>query len=520
MTTKKGDLFERYDDRARRVVVLAQEEARFHNHDYIGTEHLLPGLIHEREGVAAQVLADLGVTLEAVRRQVKEMIGPGDQAPSGYIPFTPRAKTVLELALRQALQLGHNHVGTEHILLGLVHERGGTAAEILAELGVGLEGMRHRIIQAIVERNHGETPEPATGRDDSGVWPFLDQCGSDLTEAARRAELDPVVGREGEIERVVEILTRRHRNVPLLIGEPGVGKSAVTTGLAHRVAAGHVPSVLQGRTVRTVNLGALLAHPQHRGRDTAVLTTLLDEVRAHGTLVVFLGGALTPLHLPDGTTSALALCRPLIGSPGVLFVGSCTHTEYERRVLDPAVERTLQPVFVAEPTLDEAIEMLKSNRDRLEEHHRVSITDAALVAAASLARDHVPDQRLPRSAIDLLDEAGAQVRVRAVQRPGTAYDTQIAEVRRAKEEAIDRQDFDRAMELREKEKALLRARDDAARGESQLVGDLLEIGEAEVLSALSVYSGTQHPEPARVTAPRRVRPVQAVEHDPFVWSMS
>ncbi|MEU4921408.1 UvrB/UvrC motif-containing protein [Streptomyces parvus] len=387
-----------------------------------------------------------------------------------------------------------------------------------------MDRVRQRVVQELIESNHVEVHEPGTNQNGSRMWPLLDQCGSDLTEAARRSVLDPVVGRDREIERVVEVLTRRHRNLPLLIGEPGVGKTAVTTGLAHRVAAGQVPPVLQRQTVRTVNLGALLADPQHRGRGTAVLTTLLDEVRAHGTLVLCLSGALTPLHLSDGTTNALTLCRPLLGSPGVLLVGSCTSSEYERRVLDPAVERTVQPVSIAEPTLEEAIEILKSIRNRLEEHHRVSISDAALVAAASLARDHVPDQRLPRSAIDLLDEASAQVRVREVERLNTAlssYDTQIAEVRQAKEAAIDQQDFERARALHDQEKALLRAHRDANRSEPQPMDDLpLEIDESDVVSALSVYSGTQHPEPARTTTARQVRSVQAVEHDPFVWSMS
>ncbi|MFH9478690.1 Clp protease N-terminal domain-containing protein [Streptomyces anulatus] len=521
---KKEHVFDRYDNRARRAVVLAQEEARRLNHNYIGTEHILLGLIHEGEGVAAKALETLGISLQAVRQQLEEIIGQGQQTPSGHLPFTPRAKKILELSLREALQLGHNYIGTEHILLSLIREGEGVGAQIIVKLGVGLGRVRQRVIQELVESNHVEVHESETSQNDSRMWPLLDQCGSDLTEAARRSVLDPVVGRHREIDRVVEVLTRRHRNVPLLIGEPGVGKTAVTTGLAHRVAAGQVPPVLQRQTVRTVNLGALLVDPQHRGRDTAVLTTLLDEVRAHGTLVVFLSGALTPLHLPDGTINALTLCRPLLGSPGVLLVGSCTSSEYERRVLDPAVERMVQPVPIGEPMLDDAIEILKSVRNRLEEHHGVSISDAALAAAASLARDHVPDQQLPRSAIDLLDEASAQVRVREVQRLNTAlssYDTQIAEVRQAKEEAIDRQDFDRAETLRDQEKALLRTYRDAKSSQSQQMDDLpLEIDEADVVSALSVYSGTQHPEPVRTTTPRQVRSVQAVEHDPFVWSMS
>ncbi|MFD8107282.1 Clp protease N-terminal domain-containing protein [Streptomyces microflavus] len=519
------NVFDRYDNWARRVVVLAQEEARSLNHNYIGTEHILLGLIHEGEGVAAKALESLGISLQAVRQQAEEVIGLGQETPSGQPPFTPRAKRVLlELALHEARQLGHNHIGTEHILLGLIRKDDGVGVQLLVMLGADLSRLRQQVTQEIAERNHVEVHEPGTSQNDSRVWPLLDQCGSDLTEAAQRSVLDPVVGRDREVERVVEVLTRRHRNVPLLIGEPGVGKTAVTTGLAHRVAAGQVPPVLQRQTVRRVNLGALLADPQHRGRDTAVLTTLLDEVRAHGNLVVFLSGALTPLHLPDGTTNALSLCRPLLGSPGVLLVGSCTSSEYERRVLDPAVERMVQPVSIAEPTLEDAIEILKGIRDRLEEHHRVSISDAALVAAASLARDHVPDQQLPRSAIDLLDEASAQVRVREVQRLNIAlssYDAQITEVRQAKEKAIDEQDFEQAYTFREQERALLEARHEAKLSDPQSMNDLpLEIDEADVVSALSVYSGTQHPEPARVTTARRVRPVQAVEHDPFVWSMS
>ncbi|MET4671492.1 MULTISPECIES: Clp protease N-terminal domain-containing protein [unclassified Streptomyces] len=338
------NVFDHYDNWARRVVVLAQEEARSLNHNYIGTEHILLGLIHQGEGVAAKALESLGISLQAVRQQAEEVIGLGQETPTGHLPFTPRAKTVLlELSLHEARQLGHTHIGTEHILLGLIRKDDGVGVQLLVMLGADLSRLRQQVIQEIAERNHVVVHEPGTSQNDSRVWPLLDQCGSDLTEAAQRSVLDPVVGRDREVERVVEVLTRRHRNVPLLIGEPGVGKTAVTTGLAHRVAAGQVPPVLQRQTVRTVNLGALLADPQHRGRDTAVLTTLLDEVRAHGTLVVYLSGALTPLHLPDGTTNALSLCRPLLGSPGVLLVGSCTSSEYERRVLDPAVERMVQP---------------------------------------------------------------------------------------------------------------------------------------------------------------------------------
>jgi ATP-dependent Clp protease ATP-binding subunit ClpC len=527
MTEKKP--VDWFDAGARRALVLAQEEARLLHHNYIGVEHLLLGLIHEGEGVAAKALESLGNSLDAVRREVEEIIDRGPQAPSGHIPFTPRAKKVLELSLREALQLGHNYIGTEHILLGLIREGEGVAAQVLVKLGADYTRVRQQVLELLVARDlaHADEPEAASTR--SRAWPLLDQCGRDLTAAARQSLLDPVVGRDKEIERVVQILTRRHRNVPLLVGEPGAGKTAVAYGLAQSIAAGDVPSVLQRQTVRSLDLGVLFADPQYRGRGADLLTELLGEVRSHGDLVLFLSGALSPLHLPDETTNALTLFRSLLGAPGVLFVGSCTGQEFARRGLEPAVDRLIQPVTVAEPAADDVLEILRSVRGRLEEHHRVSLTDDALKAAASLARDHVPDQQLPGSAIDLLDEASAQVRVREVrtneQRANAAlrqYEAKIAGVRQVKEEAIDRQDFEQARAFLDREKALIAERRRAEQSAREPADDLpLEITEADVVNALAVYSGTQSPEPPRATAvARQARPVQPVEHDPYVWSMS
>ncbi|WP_052808616.1 Clp protease N-terminal domain-containing protein [Streptomyces cyaneogriseus] len=519
---------EKFNAGARRTLVLAQEEARLLNHHHIGTEHILLGLIHEGESVATTALESLGISLEALRQQVEESIGRGQQAPSGPIPFTPRAKKVLELALREALQLGHSYIGTEHILLGLIREGESVTAQVLVKLGADLNRVRRQVMELLAGRAPS-TGEPVAVGAPPRSWPLLDQCGRDLTAAARQSRLDPVVGRDKEIERVVQILARRHRNVPMLVGEPGVGKTAVAFGLARSIAAGDVPSVLQHQTVRSLDLGALLADPQYRGRGTDLLTELLGEVRSHGDLVLFLGGALSPLHLSDGTTNALTLFRSLLGTPGVLFVGSCTTLEFGRRGLEPAIDRSIQAVPVAEPAADDVLEILKSVRGRLEEHHRVSLTDEALKAAASLARDHVPDQRLPGSAIDLLDEASAQVRVREArtdeQRAHAAvqqYAAQIAEVRQAKEEAIDQQDFERAMTLRVREKALIAERRHAEQSAREPADDLpLEITEADVVNALAVYSGTHSPEPPRATPrARQVRPAQPVEHDPYVWSMS
>jgi ATP-dependent Clp protease ATP-binding subunit ClpC len=406
-------MFERFTDRARRVVVLAQEEARMLNHNYIGTEHILLGLIHEGEGVAAKALESLGISLDAVREQVQEIIGQGQQAPSGHIPFTPRAKKVLELSLREALQLGHNYIGTEHILLGLIREGEGVAAQVLVKLGADLNRVRQQVIQ-LLSGYQGKEPAtsggPAAENTPSGSL-VLDQFGRNLTQAARESKLDPVIGREKEIERVMQVLSRRTKNNPVLIGEPGVGKTAVVEGLAQAIIRGEVPETLKDKQLYTLDLGALVAGSRYRGDFEERLKKVLKEIRTRGDIILFIDEihTLVGAGAAEGAIDAASILKPMLARGELQTIGATTLDEYRKHVeKDPALERRFQPIQVAEPSLAHAIEILKGLRDRYEAHHRVSITDAALVAAANLADRYINDRFLPDKAIDLIDEAGAR----------------------------------------------------------------------------------------------------------------
>jgi ATP-dependent Clp protease ATP-binding subunit ClpC len=454
-------MFERFTDRARRVVVLAQEEARMLNHNYIGTEHILLGLIHEGEGVAAKALESLGISLDSVREQVQEIIGQGQQAPSGHIPFTPRAKKVLELSLREALQLGHNYIGTEHILLGLIREGEGVAAQVLVKLGADLNRVRQQVLQ-LLSGYQGKEPATAGGPQEgtpSGSL-VLDQFGRNLTQAAREGKLDPVIGREKEIERVMQVLSRRTKNNPVLIGEPGVGKTAVVEGLAQNVVKGEVPETLKDKQLYTLDLGALVAGSRYRGDFEERLKKVLKEIRTRGDIILFIDEihTLVGAGAAEGAIDAASILKPMLARGELQTIGATTLDEYRKHVeKDPALERRFQPIQVQEPTLAHAIEILKGLRDRYEAHHRVSITDSALVAAATLADRYVNDRFLPDKAIDLIDEAGARLRIRRMTAPPDLreFDERIAGVRREKESAIDAQDFEKAASLRDREKKLL-----------------------------------------------------------------
>ncbi|MFW6204671.1 MAG: ATP-dependent Clp protease ATP-binding subunit [Actinomycetota bacterium] len=487
-------MFERFTDRARRVVVLAQEEARMLNHNYIGTEHILLGLIHEGEGVAAKALESLGISLEAVRDQVQEIIGQGQQAPSGHIPFTPRAKKVLELSLREALQLGHNYIGTEHILLGLIREGEGVAAQVLVKLGADLNRVRQQVIQLLSGYSGGK--EAAT----SGAGPqseapstslVLDQFGRNLTQAAREGKLDPVIGRENEIERVMQVLSRRTKNNPVLIGEPGVGKTAVVEGLAQNVVKGEVPETLKDKQLYTLDLGALVAGSRYRGDFEERLRKVLKEIRSRGDIILFIDEihTLVGAGAAEGAIDAASILKPMLARGELQTIGATTLDEYRKHVeKDAALERRFQPIQVLEPTLAHTIEILKGLRDRYEAHHRVSITDGALAAAAHLADRYVSDRYLPDKAIDLIDEAGSRLRIRRMTAPPDLreFDEKIANVRREKESAIDSQDFEKAASLRDKEKQLINQK--AEREKQWKAGDLDVVAEvddeliAEVLS--------------------------------------
>ncbi len=476
-------MFERFTDRARRVVVLAQEEARMLNHNYIGTEHILLGLIHEGEGVAAKALESLGISLDAVRSQVTEIIGEGQQAPSGHIPFTPRAKKVLELSLREALQLGHNYIGTEHILLGLIREGEGVAAQVLTKLGADLNRVRQQVIQ-LLSGYQGKEPvasgAPAEGQPAGSA--VLDQFGRNLTQAAREGKLDPVIGRAKEIERVMQVLSRRTKNNPVLIGEPGVGKTAVVEGLAQDIVRGDVPETLKDKQLYTLDLGALVAGSRYRGDFEERLKKVLKEIRTRGDIILFIDEihTLVGAGAAEGAIDAASILKPMLARGELQTIGATTLEEYRKHIeKDAALERRFQPIQVAEPTLEHAIEILKGLRDRYEAHHRVSITDGALVAAATLADRYVNDRFLPDKAIDLVDEAGARLRIRRMTAPPELreLDEEIAAARRDKESAIDEQDFEKAAGLRDTEKQLTAKR--AEREKAWKAGDLDTVAEVD-----------------------------------------
>ena len=453
-------MFEKFTDKARRVVVLAQEEAKLLNHNYIGTEHILLGLIHEGEGVAAKALESLGINLDAVRDQVQEIIGQGQQAPSGHIPFTPRAKKVLELSLREALQLGHSYIGTEHLLLGLIREGEGVAAQVLTRLGADTNRVRQQVIQLLsgfqgkeTVQVGGEQVAPQKGSQ------ILDQYGKNLTQSAAEGKLDPVIGREREIERVMQILSRRSKNNPVLIGEPGVGKTAVVEGLAQAIVSGNVPETLKDKQLYTLDLGSLIAGSRYRGDFEERLKKVTKEIRTRGDIITFIDEihTLVGAGAAEGAIDAASILKPMLARGELQTIGATTLDEYRKHFeKDAALARRFQSVQVNEPSLPHTINILKGLRDRYEAHHKVSITDGAIVAAASLSDRYVTDRFLPDKAIDLLDEAGARLRLSILSSPPELREIEerIVSVRVEKEKAIEGQDFELAASKRDEEKKL------------------------------------------------------------------
>jgi ATP-dependent Clp protease ATP-binding subunit ClpC len=470
-------MFERFTDRARRVVVLAQEEARMLNHNYIGTEHILLGLVREGEGVAAKALEAMDISLNGVREQVQEIIGEGSHAPSGHIPFTPRAKKVLELSLREALQLGHNYIGTEHILLGLIREGEGVAAQVLGKLGADLGGVRQQVIQ-LLSGYEGKEPATAGGGPSEGTpagSTVLDQFGRNYTQAAREGKLDPVVGRELIMERVMQVLSRRTKNNPVLIGEPGVGKTAVVEGLAQAIVRGDVPETLKDKHLYTLDLGSLVAGSRYRGDFEERLKKVLKEIRTRGDIILFIDEihTLVGAGAAEGAIDAASILKPMLARGELQTIGATTLDEYRKHIeKDAALERRFQPIQVPEPELHQTIEILRGLRDRYEAFHRVTITDGAIVAAAQMADRYISDRFLPDKAIDLIDEAGARLRIRRMTSPPELrdLDDKIANVRRDKESAIDEQDFEKAASLRDVERRLNEERSD--KEEAWKSGDL------------------------------------------------
>ena len=496
-------MFERFTDRARRVVVLAQDEARGLKHNYIGTEHLLLGLISEGEGVAARALETMEIKGEAVRASVIEIIGEGEKPVEGHIPFTPRAKRVFELSLREALQLGHNYIGTEHLLLGLLKEGEGVAAQVLTKQGADLAQVRQTVIQMLSGYQRGDEE----GRESVGAGvggsggpersnsAILEQFGRNLTQAARENKLDPVIGRRVEMERVMQVLSRRTKNNPVLIGEPGVGKTAVVEGLAQAIVHGDVPETIKDKQIYSLDMGSLVAGSRYRGDFEERLKKVLKEIRTRGDIILFIDEihTLVGAGAAEGSIDAAQMLKPMLARGELQTIGATTNDEYRKYIeKDAALERRFQPVKVEEPSVEETVEILKGLRDRYEAHHRVIITDAAIQAAAELADRYISDRFLPDKAIDLVDEAGARLRIRRMTAPPELreLDEKIAEVRRNKEAAIDDQDFEKAASLRDEESKLAderKAKEEAWKGGAS--DEIAEVGDQEIAEVLAMSTG-------------------------------
>ena len=503
-------MFERFTDRARRVVVLAQDEARSLNHNYIGTEHLLLGLITEGEGVAAKALESLDINKDAVRAAVIDIIGEGEKPVEGHIPFTPRAKRVFELSLREALQLGHNYIGTEHLLLGLLKEGEGVASQVLIKLGADLGKVRQTVIELLsgYQRNSDDGRESVgvgasstgSGQTNSAI---LEQFGRNLTQAARENKLDPVIGRRTEMQRVMQILSRRTKNNPVLVGEPGVGKTAVVEGLAQAIVAGDVPETIKDKQIYSLDMGALVAGSRYRGDFEERLKKILKEIRTRGDIILFIDEihTLVGAGAAEGSIDASQMLKPMLARGELQTIGATTNDEYRKYIeKDAALERRFQPVKVDEPSVEETVGILKGLRDRYEAHHRVIITDAAIQAAAELADRYLSDRFLPDKAIDLMDEAGARLRISRMTAPPELreLDEKIAEVKRNKESAIDDQDFEKAAALRDEEQKLTEERKQKESswrdGSRDSIAEVTEDDIAEVLAmstGIPVFKLTQ-----------------------------
>jgi ATP-dependent Clp protease ATP-binding subunit ClpC len=487
-------LFERFTERARQVVVLAQEEARQLKHNYIGTEHILLGLLREEEGLAARVLESLDITVERVRAQVVRIVGSGEEVTSGQIPFTPRAKKVLELALREALSLGHNYIGTEHILLGLVRENEGVAARILLDFDADSEKIRNEVIRMLSGPGSRRQQGQAAGEGKKSSK-LLDQFGRNLTKLASEGKLDPVVGRQTEIERVMQILSRRTKNNPVLVGEPGVGKTAVVEGLAQRIANGDVPELLKNRQIYTLDLAALVAGSKYRGEFEERLKKVMKEITQRGDIILFIDELhnLVGAGAAEGAIDAASILKPALARGELQTIGATTLDEYRKYLeRDSALERRFQQIKVDQPTTEETEQILKGLRERYEQHHRVKITDEALHAAAELSDRYISDRFLPDKAIDLIDEAASRARIKAMTAPPVyrELEDEIETTRREKESSIEAQEFEKAAGLRDRERRLTNKKreleDQWQSGES---GERPEIGEDEIADIVSMWTG-------------------------------
>ncbi len=491
-------MFERFTERARQVVVLAQEEARTLKHNYIGTEHILLGLLREEEGLAARVLESLDITVERVRAQVVRIVGSGEEVTSGQIPFTPRAKKVLELALREALSLGHNYIGTEHILLGLVRENEGVAARILLDFDADSDKIRNEVIRMLSGpggRRQGQGGGSGSGEGKKSSK-LLDQFGRNLTKLAEEGKLDPVIGRETEIERIMQILSRRTKNNPVLLGEPGVGKTAVVEGLAARINKGEVPELLKNKQIYTLDLAALVAGSKYRGEFEERLKKVMKEITQRGDIILFIDELhnLVGAGAAEGAIDAASILKPALARGELQTIGATTLDEYRKYLeRDSALERRFAQIKVDQPSVEDTVKILEGLRERYEQHHRVQITDDALGAAAELADRYISDRFLPDKAIDLIDEAASRMRIKSMSAPPVYRDLEeeIETTRRDKEAAIEAQEFEKAANLRDSERQLTTKKrqleDEWAEGESG--SERPAVGEEEIADIVSMWTG-------------------------------
>lgn len=498
-------MFERFTDRARRVIVLSQEEARNLQHNYIGTEHILLGMIREGDGVAARALNLVKVELDQARELVEELIGKGDNRDKGHIPFTPRAKRVLELSLREALELGHNYIGTEHILLGLLREGEGVAHQVLVKCGVDVKSLRSKVIQLLSGYENAQDEEENTGGETVGVGggyrpqksgsAILDQFGRNLSAAAAAGKLDPVIGRENEMERVMQILSRRTKNNPVLIGEPGVGKTAVIEGLAQAIVKGEVPETLKDKHIYNLDMGSLVAGSRYRGDFEERLKKVLKEIRNRGDIIIFIDEihTLVGAGAAEGAIDAASILKPMLARGELQTIGATTIEEYRKYIeKDAALERRFQPIQVEQPTVGEAIKILTGLRERYETFHRVVITDEAIEAAATLADRYISDRFLPDKAIDLLDEAGARLRISRPSQPPevTQIDKELQDLQVQKEQAVEEQDFEKAAQLRNRESELNEQRSELEKAWKEKQGDSIgTVTEESIAEILAMSTG-------------------------------
>src|ERR671932_588531 len=488
-------MFERFTERARQVVVLAQDEARALKHNYIGTEHILLGLLREEEGLAARILESLDITVEEVRAQVARIVGQGDEVTTGQIPFTPRAKKVLELALREALSLGHNYIGTEHILLAIVRVSEGVAARILLDFDADAEKIRNEIIRMLSGPGRRQGGGSSASGEKSKSSKLLDQFGRNLTKQAADGKLDPVVGRQTEIERVMQILSRRTKNNPARTGAPGAANPAVVGGLAARISGNQVPELLKGKQIYTLDLSALVAGSKYRGEFEERLKKVMKEITQRGDIILFIDEIhnLVGAGAAEGAIDAASILKPALARGELQTIGATTLDEYRKYLeRDSALERRFQQIRVEQPSPEETVQILEGLRDRYEQHHKIEITDEALEAAAELADRYISDRQLPDKAIDLIDEAASRMRIKSMTSPPVyrELEEEIEETRRAKEAAIEAQEFEKAANLRDKERQLTnRKRELEDRCSAGDGGERPEVGEEEIADIVSMWTG-------------------------------